>query len=212
LNRLVQVLGYGVLAVIAGMAALGSLHITLDPTVFNGHGQAAIAAGTLAPDFQLTNAATGRSVALHQYQGRPVVLTFAAPGPRQSVAPATVIRDAQSELGPRWHEAVWLVVNANALPVSRAALDDWVRRAALSGRATVLTGNTVALYTVWTNYAVDVSVVEGHPVYTAATYVINREGRERYAEQLNLSSRPSAARKEAGRIVRALDPLFSSHA
>jgi cytochrome oxidase Cu insertion factor (SCO1/SenC/PrrC family) len=211
MRRTGQMLGLVVAGGLSILAAIGSTHLTVDNPVFTGQpGVGNITVGAPAPDFALTDALTGRPTALHQFLGRPVVLCFMGPGAGQPSAPATVVRTAWQLLGPRARQVAWVGVNADALPVSPAAVAQWVKAHGLSQGMHFLTGNLLALEAVWSDYAVNADVVGQRPQYTSAVYVLSATGAEEDAFVLDLTPTRATTMREARTLVRDVTPLISA--
>src|ERR1700686_4911377 len=144
------------------------------PTGFAG---AALPNGIPAPGFVLTDQ-QGRRVALSDYRGQVVILTFLSATPLgTSPLIAQQIRGALDELG-RPIPAV--AISANPAADTPARVRSFLAQVSLSGRMEYLTGTLARLRAVWRSYRV-VPMSAGRAVFERAATVllIDPRGRER---------------------------------
>lgn len=191
-------LGYALAAFVAFFAFLGAIGLRIAPPSPTASGQDINLGAVPAPDFQLTDA-QGRAVSLGQYRGKAVALAFYDPRCSGVCPPVpAILRDVQRDLGPQASQRVgWLIVNTNPLPGPTTA------PASLPGR--FLSGSLPLLYSVWQAYHIDVAVEGRRVAYTAAIYLIDGQGLERYL--FPVSSQASASERAAA-ISRQLTALL----
>jgi peroxiredoxin len=200
LSRRKRWIGYALAAFVAFFAFLGAIGLRIAPPSPTASGQDINLGAVPAPDFQLTNA-QGQPVSLRQFRGKAVALAFYDPRCSGVCPPVPAIfRDVQRELGPRASQKVaWLLVNTNPLPGPTPT------SASLPGQ--FLSGPLPLLYSVWQAYHIDVAVEGGRVAYTAAIYLIDGQGLERYL--FPVSSEASAGERAAA-ISRQLSALLGT--
>lgn len=165
--------------------------------------------GIPAPDFTLTDQ-FGRSVSLHSFRGKTVVLSF-DDDQCTTICPLTTqtLRLAKQALGSAGSQVVLLGVNANPLhtsvndvktfSVQHGMLNDWL----------FLTGAKTALDTVWKAYHLEVQIVNGSIDHTPAVFVIDPMGRE---QTLYLTSADyGVVPLEAETLANAISTTLPSH-
>jgi len=139
----------------------------------------------IAPDFRLTNQ-HGESVALSDFQGNVVALTF-IDSHCQDTCPLTAVelRRVSQALGDEANSVVFVGVNvnaqANAVADVAAATEEW--RLDEIPNWHFLTGNTSQLEPVWNAYNVEVMppVDEtGGVVHSPGIYLIDHTGQQRW--------------------------------
>jgi cytochrome oxidase Cu insertion factor (SCO1/SenC/PrrC family) len=136
--------------------------------------------GVPAPDFTLTDQ-YGRSVSLHDFRGRVVVVAF-IDSRCTDVCPlvAESLRRMQDLLGGRARGVQLLAVNANPEATAVADARAWTEAHGMAGRWLFLTGPAAELARVWSAYHVGVQVEpDGEVTHTSAVYVLDGQGRER---------------------------------
>lgn len=193
-------IGYALAAFVAFFAFMGAIGLRIAPPSPTASGQDINLGAVPAPDFQLTNA-QGKPVSLGQFRGKAVALAFYDPRCSGVCPPVpAILKDVQRELGPRVSpQVVWLIVNTNPLPGPTSP------PASLPGQ--FLSGPLPLLYAVWQSYHIDVAVEGGRVAYTAAIYLIDGQGLERYL--FPVSSEASASER-ATAISRQLSALLSA--
>jgi len=136
---------------------------------------------TPAPLFQLTDQ-NGTRIALQQFHGHPVVLTFlytTCPGP----CPLTAAKlyGAVSSLGPLAHQVDWLAVSVNPAVDTPGLATAFVAAHQLTGYLHFLLGTMSHLKPIWQNYAISVQLPKGGGamVHSVGVYLIDAQGHER---------------------------------
>lgn len=143
--------------------------------------------GDPAPDFRLTNQ-YGRAVALSDFRGKPVVLTFLYTH-CQDICPLTVdkLRQTLEELGSTADKVTVLAVSTDPLRDDRqAAYEFSARHGLLTYDWHYLTGSEPELETVWRAYgigqyrlpAASAELPSQPVVHSDAVYVIDAQGRK----------------------------------
>jgi peroxiredoxin len=200
LSRRKRWIGYALAAFVAFFAFLGAIGLRIAPPSPTASGQDINLGAVPAPDFQLTNT-QGQPVSLRQFRGKAVALAFYDPRCSGVCPPVPAIfRDVQRELGPQASQRVaWLIVNTNPLPGPTSP------PTSLPGQ--FLSGPLPLLYAMWQAYHIDVAVEGGRVAYTAAIYLIDGQGLERYL--FPVSSEASAGERAAA-ISRQLSALLGT--
>lgn len=138
-----------------------------------------------APDFQLVDQ-NGQTVALSDFQGQVVVLTF-LDSRCQDTCPLTAadLRRTHQALGDTAHLVVFLGVNvnvnANTLADITAATQEWHLDEISTWH--FLMGNPTELETVWQSYGIEVipPADEGGDLsHSPGVYLIDRSGQQRW--------------------------------
>jgi protein SCO1/2 len=145
-------------------------------TGFDG---AALPTGIAAPGFALTDQ-HGRHVALANYRGQVVILSFlSATGTGASPLIAQQIRGAEDDLGPG-RQVPALALSADPAADIPVRVHSFLAQAALSGRVEYLTGTPAQLRAIWRSYRV-VPMSAGRAAFdrAAAVLLIDPRGRER---------------------------------
>jgi protein SCO1/2 len=134
--------------------------------------------GASTPDFTLTDQA-GRRVSLGQYRGRVAILTFLSTTCHPTCPLiAQQIRGALDELDS--HPAPVLIVSANPIADTPAAVRRFLGEAALDGRVEYLTGSPSELGAVWRAYdIVPGQLGDAESPHAAAVLLIDRAGHKR---------------------------------
>jgi protein SCO1/2 len=132
-----------------------------------------------APAFQLADP-TGRPVALQDFQGKLVVLTFLDPHCRDT-CPITAfeLRALHQSLGPRAEEVVYLGVNTNTAAGRPEDLDAFTSSFALDTLPSwhFLNGSPEQLQAVWASYGVAAVRGAGDRLdHTSGVFLIDRSG------------------------------------
>jgi protein SCO1/2 len=143
----------------------------------NGGFEGAPLPAVAAPPLRLTDL-SGRPVALSDYRGRVVVLTFLYPGCGATCTViAQQIRGALDELPS---PVPVVIVSADPAADSPAAVQRFLRSVSLSGRAVYLTGSAGTLAPIWRAYRVRPASA-GAAVFGRYAFVmlLDRSGRER---------------------------------
>jgi cytochrome oxidase Cu insertion factor (SCO1/SenC/PrrC family) len=131
-----------------------------------------------APDFTLTDQ-FGRSVSLHSYRGKVVILAF-NDSECTTVCPltTTAMLDAKAMLGKAGAQVQLLGIDAN--PTATSLKDVW-SYSELHGMLNAwhfLTGSLPQLKQVWKRYAIEAAIVGGQVDHTPAVFVIDPRGRK----------------------------------
>ncbi len=168
-----------------------------------------------APDFALTDQ-FGRSISLHGYAGRVVLLAF-NDALCTTICPltTTAMVAAKALLGAAGAGVALVGVNAN--PAATAVR--WVRAYSqthgLAHQWDFLTGSPAQLRAVWRAYHIEAQVIAGQIDHTPAVYVIDRRGRlaKLYEQQMAYASVPQQAQVYARELAALLPghPRVRSH-
>jgi cytochrome oxidase Cu insertion factor (SCO1/SenC/PrrC family)/thiol-disulfide isomerase/thioredoxin len=137
--------------------------------------------GVPAPGFTLTDQ-FGRSHALADFRGKPVVLAF-IDSRCTTTCPLTaqMLVDAKRQLGPAGARVQLLAVNANPTATSVADVLAWSQAHAMTDQWLFLTGPAAELNRLYDAYHVAVETdPDGEVTHTDAVYVLDAQGRERY--------------------------------
>ena len=167
---------------------------------FNG---AALPGNANAPDFKLTDQ-SGRNVALTDYRGQVVVLTFLYSTCGDTcIVIAQQIRGALNELADEHaHPPTVLIVSADPAVDTQANIRSFLAAVSLSGRVQYLTGTLARLRSVWRAYGVKPASA-GAQVFDeyAPVLLLDRAGQERVlfeSEELTPEGLSQDIRKLAG--------------
>jgi len=139
--------------------------------------------GKVAPPFRLQDQ-FGRQVTLSGFRGRPVILTFLRSHCRETCPLiAEELRRALRDLGAAGRSLALLVVSTDPEGDTPSAVRSFSRAHGLLHRWHFLTGTRQGLTDAWRAYhiyapplAADATLEDRH---TSATYLIDREGRQR---------------------------------
>lgn len=137
----------------------------------------------LAPGFHLRDQ-YGHGISLAQFHGRPVVLTFLEARCRR-LCPivAEQLRQTVTRLGPAGRRVAIVAVSTDPEGDSKAAVRQFSRRHGMLRRWHYLTGSRTQLRRVWRAYYIYAAPRSASPLlkqsHTSATYLIDRDGRER---------------------------------
>jgi len=136
-----------------------------------------------APGFRLLDQ-FGQATSLSQLRGRPVIMTFMQAHCRE-LCPVTAekIRRAVEGLGQSGKRVAVVAISADPEGDTPAAVRGFSRTHKLLHRWHYVIGSRQELRTVWHGYHVYVAPASAPPalreLHTSATFVIDREGRER---------------------------------
>jgi cytochrome oxidase Cu insertion factor (SCO1/SenC/PrrC family)/thiol-disulfide isomerase/thioredoxin len=146
----------------------------------------------VASDFTLADQ-FGRSVSLHSYRGKVVILAF-NDSECTTVCPltTTAMLDAKAMLGKAGSRVQLLGVDAN--PAATSLEDVW-SYSSLHGMLhswRFLTGTLTQLKQVWKDYGIEAAVEDGEITHTPALFVIDRRGRlsRLYMTQMSYTAVP----------------------
>jgi protein SCO1/2 len=142
-----------------------------------GFDGAALPTGIVAPGFALSDQ-QGRRVALSEYRGRVVILTFLSATPTgASSLIAQQIRGALDDVG---RPVPAVAISADPAADTPARVRSFLARASLSGRMEYLTGTPAQLRALWRAYRVT-PMRAGRAAFdrAASVLLIDPRGRER---------------------------------
>lgn len=134
-----------------------------------------------APDFRLKDQ-FGKSVALSQFKGMPVVVTFLYTHcPDVCPLVAEKLHSVVLALGKQAQDVAILAVSMDPKGDTQAAALNFSKVHKLSGNWHFLIGSLNQLSPIWENYSVDAQVATKAGIVNHSTfvYVIDKEGRER---------------------------------
>ncbi len=142
-----------------------------------GFAGAALPSGIRAPAFRLTDE-HGRQIALGDYRGRVVILTFLAT--KASGTSSLVAQQIRGALDDLTRPAAALAISADPAADTPARVGRLLASASLTGRMEYLTGATARLSPVWHAYRVT-PMSAGRAAFerAAAVLLIDPRGRER---------------------------------
>jgi protein SCO1/2 len=171
------VAGTCLIAVLAGAAVFGggsgtSTGSGVGPTGFAG---ALKPPKARAPDFRLHDDATNATVAMRQFRGRTVIVTFMY-STCQDTCPLTAqqIRGALDALG---HDVPLLIVSVDPKGDTPFHVKRFLVKEQLAGRASYLTGTRAQLEPVWKGYGIQ---PQGKGFeHTSASVIVDGSGRQR---------------------------------
>ncbi len=166
----------------------------------------------VAPNFTLTNQ-FGQSVALRDFRGKTVVLTF-IDSKCDTVCPLTaiVLKNMTNDLGSYRHDVQLVAVNANPVATSVKAVYSWSAAHGMLREWQFLTGSSAALRQVWHKYSVASQVLNGSLVqHIPAVYVIDPEGRERWLYLNSSSVQAPVISAQVQQLVAHVAPLLPGH-
>lgn len=134
--------------------------------------------GKPAPNFTLTDQ-FGKSVSLHSFKGKAVVLSF-DDDECTTICPLTgqILLQAQQALGPASSQVVLLAVNANPDHTSVNDVKAYSIEHGMMNHWLFLTGSKTALEKVWKAYHLEVQITNGSIDHTPAVFVIGPNGHE----------------------------------
>ncbi|HXR66073.1 MAG TPA: SCO family protein [Ktedonobacteraceae bacterium] len=135
---------------------------------------------TVAPDFHLTDQ-FGKPIALSQFRGEPVVLTFLyAHCPDACPLTAEKLHTTQVQLGKDASHVMMLAVSVDPKGDTSAAVQNFSTQHKLTSNWHYLIGEQTELAPVWNSYSVDAQpATSTTSMHTSAVYVIDKMGRER---------------------------------
>lgn len=163
----------------------------------------------VAPNFTLTNQ-FGQSVALRDFRGKTVVLTF-IDSKCDTVCPLTAVtlKNLMNDLGSYQHDVQLVAINANPVATSVKAVYDWSASHGMLHQWQFLTGSSVRLSHVWSQYAVSSQVLHGSLVeHIPAVYVIDPQGRERWLYLNSSSVQAPVVSAQVQQLVDHVAPLL----
>lgn len=136
--------------------------------------------GTVAPDFHLKDQ-SGQPVALSQFHGQPVVLTFLyAHCPDVCPLTAETLRAAQAQLGKDASRVMMLAVSVDPKGDTQEAVQNFSTQHKLTANWHYLIGTQSELSPVWNAYSVYAQPsATTTSMHTSAVYIIDKMGRER---------------------------------
>ncbi len=197
-----------VLIVVAAIA-LAAVRITLSPRSNNPSGQSPIYEGTAlqgsAPDFLLFDQ-NGSPVALSDYHGRVMVLTF-LDSRCKDVCPLMALQFRQAfeqlkQSGTDVSRIVFLGVNVNVEANSSADVMKFTQEQGLTAIPSwrFLTGTADELAPVWKAYAISVTRDEksGEIVHTSGVYLLDQKGQKRWYISFPIADQGDAAIAQKG--------------
>ncbi len=145
-----------------------------------------------APDFTLSDE-LGRSVSLHSYRGKVVILAF-NDSECTTVCPltTTAMLDAKAMLGRAGSQVQLLGVDANPDATAVSNVRSYTETHGLVHSWRFLTGSPPALRRVWRDYNIEVQIQSGQIDHTPALFVIDPRGRLRrvYLTQMSYATVP----------------------
>lgn len=148
-----------------------------------------------APDFQLKDQ-LGNSIALAQFKGKPVVLTFLYTH-CPDVCPLTAekLHATMQSLGQNAQQVAVLAVSMDPKGDTAAAAQNFSKVHKMGDYWHFLLGAHDELAPVWASYSVDAQAAtsSGTVSHSSAIYVIDKQGRERVLLDNDFSSNQLAA-------------------
>lgn len=148
-----------------------------------------------APDFQLKDQ-LGNSIALAQFKGKPVVLTFLYTH-CPDVCPLTAekLHATMQSLGQNAQQVAVLAVSMDPKGDTAAAAQNFSKVHKMGDYWHFLLGARDELAPVWASYSVDAQAAtsSGTVSHSSAIYVIDKQGRERVLLDNDFSSNQLAA-------------------
>lgn len=166
--------------------------------------------GAPAPSFTLTDQ-FGRVQTLAGFRGRPVVLAF-IDSTCTTICPLTaqMLVDAKAQLGRPGANVQLVAVNADPGANSTADVLAWSQRHGMTHKWTFLTGPASELEHLYREYHISVHSTGGDTVtHTAAVYVLDAQGRERYL--FTTDPNFSGTVPESTNLARRLATLLPGH-
>ena len=151
-----------------------------------------------APDFTLTDQ-FGRSVSLHAFRGKVVILAF-NDSQCTTICPLTTnaMLDARAMLGSAARHVQLLAVNANPTATSAADVRTYSVLHGMSRQWHFLTGPLARLKQVWRAYKIEASIDHGQIDHTPALFVIDPQG---HLAALYLTQQSYAAVPQLGQLL-----------
>jgi cytochrome oxidase Cu insertion factor (SCO1/SenC/PrrC family) len=160
----------------------------------------------VAPDFTLTDQ-FGRTVSLHDYLGKVVVLAF-TDSQCTTVCPLTTqsMAEALKLLGGAASQVQLVGVNSNPDATSVSDVLQYSQIHGLEHTWEFLTGTVPQLQAVWNGYQIEAAIVDGQAEHTPAMFVIDPAGHERYVyvTPMEYAAVPQEAAILAGDAARLL--------
>jgi len=134
---------------------------------------------TTAPNFTLTDQ-NGKQVSLSQFKGHPVVLTFLYTHcPDQCPLTAEHLHSSMLTLGSDASKIGVIAVSTDPKGDTQEAVQKFTLQHNMQGYWHYLIGTQSTLSPVWTSYGVYVQGQQQSVDHTLATYIIDKQGRER---------------------------------
>ena len=134
---------------------------------------------TPAPDFRLTDQ-NGKSIALSQFKGRPIVLTFLYTHcPDECPLTAEKLHTVMLNLGNDAQKVAVLAVSTDPQRDTAAAAQQFSQAHTMQAYWHYLIGTSAALSPVWNLYNVYAQQEQQTVNHTLPIYVIDKQGRER---------------------------------
>ncbi|MEO8898082.1 MAG: SCO family protein [Candidatus Dormibacter sp.] len=162
-----------------------------------------------APGFSLTDQ-FGRKVSIHDLLGKVVVLAF-TDAQCTTICPLTTesMAEALKLLGPAAAGVQLVGLNSNPTANSVADVLDYSTAHGLLHSWLFLTGSAAQLQLVWNEYHIFAAVEQGSVVHTAAVFIIDAAGNERYLYMTPLEY--ASVPQEAELLAGAAAGLLPSH-
>ena len=135
--------------------------------------------GTTAPDFRLTDQ-FGQPVALSQFKGKPVVLTFLYTHcPDQCPLTAEKLHSTVQELGKDAQNVGIIAVSTDPQRDTTVAAMDFSRAHSMQNSWHYLVGSRSALQPIWNDYHIYAQPQQQTVNHSLGLFLIDRQGHER---------------------------------
>lgn len=135
--------------------------------------------GTAAPDFRLTDQ-SGQPVALSQFKGKPVVLTFLYTHcPDQCPLTAEKLHSTVQELGKNAQNVGIIAVSTDPQRDTTAAAMDFSRAHSMQNSWHYLVGTRSALQPIWNDYHIYAQPQQQTVNHSLGLFLIDKQGHER---------------------------------
>ena len=135
-----------------------------------------------APDFRLSDS-QGKAVALSDYRGKVVVLTFLYTNcPDECPLIAAKLRNAATQLGDVMSQVQYVAVSIDPENDTPIAVQEFLQAHALDGQMRYLIGTQAQLEPIWTAYYVGTSTNSSSVkaiAHTTRTLLIDKQGKQR---------------------------------
>lgn len=168
--------------------------------------------GRPAPDFTLTDQ-FGRTRSLHDFRGKVVILAF-IDSRCVTVCPftAVVLQNVEHILRAYRHRFAVVAVNANPVATTVQDIYRWSQQHGMLHRWEYLTGSRRRLEKIYREYYVESQVIQGTDVdHTAAVYVLDQAGRERWVYIMSASSQTGILLTETKELAQHVLDLIPGH-
>lgn len=154
--------------------------------------------GRPAPNFKLVDE-RGQRISLRAYRGKVVVLSF-NDSQCTTICPLTTqaMLDAKRSLGAAGRDVQLLGIDANPKATAVHDVLSYTELHGMLGQWHFLTGSLRQLKSVWKRYGIAVDVERGQIDHTAATFVIDRQGR---LQKLYLTTQSYSAVPQLGQVL-----------